>query len=298
MKHFSFDNDPIYDGVVDEKRFYVGGVTLDDGRYELHTHEYTEITLITGGEGVHQVETHTYPVAKGDIFVIHGNTSHGFTGGTDLSMKNIAYEEGVLFDLQKLRALTGYHAFFELEPAHRSENGEKTFLHLDTAQYETLMRIIKELENEKAGKTPGSETVIRLLFTHLVTLVSRYYEVPCENASSLFLPFAHTLAEVEANYTSQISLSDLAEHAGLSVSRFTELFRKHKGTSPIDYIIRLRITRASELLRTSESRVTDVAHAVGFDDSNYFSKVFKKVVGKSPRTYRAFFKQGTSIGGF
>jgi transcriptional regulator GlxA family with amidase domain len=64
------------------------------------------------------------------------------------------------------------------------------------------------------------------------------------------------------------------------------IFRQIMGRSPIDYLIRLRIHKAAQLLRREPMRVKEVSAAVGFTDSNYFTRQFRNVMGASPREYR------------
>lgn len=83
-----------------------------------------------------------------------------------------------------------------------------------------------------------------------------------------------------------LTLEEYARSAGFSVSQFSHLFKKHYGTSPMAYFIELRIQRAKELLDSTGLSVKEVAWELGFDDQLYFSRIFKKVSGISPTTYR------------
>jgi transcriptional regulator GlxA family with amidase domain len=74
--------------------------------------------------------------------------------------------------------------------------------------------------------------------------------------------------------------------SGMSRRNFLRAFESTMGCPPITYLIRLRIRRASELLQQHESSITEIAMAVGFNDSNYFSRQFRAVTGESPRNYR------------
>ncbi len=89
------------------------------------------------------------------------------------------------------------------------------------------------------------------------------------------------------NYTQQISLPDLAQVAGLSVSFFSKQFKKETGTTVLQYVAHLRCVRAAELLRTGNGSVQDISTFVGYLDSNYFVKVFRKEYGMTPSEYRA-----------
>lgn len=81
-------------------------------------------------------------------------------------------------------------------------------------------------------------------------------------------------------------LAELAALAAVSVPHYTATFRRLTGFSPINYHTRLRIQRASVLLETTEASIIEIAHDLGFDDAFYFSRLFRQIVGHSPRHYR------------
>lgn len=83
-----------------------------------------------------------------------------------------------------------------------------------------------------------------------------------------------------------VRVGELAAQVGLSTSHFAALFRKATGGGVIEYVKRLRIARASELLVTTAMPVADVARAVGYDDPFYFSRQFRAVHDCSPTAFR------------
>jgi AraC-like DNA-binding protein len=87
------------------------------------------------------------------------------------------------------------------------------------------------------------------------------------------------------HYQEPLTLEQLAQLAGLSVSHYSRLFKKYIGYSPIDFLTHLRMDRAKELLVLSDYRLKSIAGSVGYVDEFYFSRIFKKVVGLSPREY-------------
>ncbi|MCL6457102.1 MAG: AraC family transcriptional regulator [Gorillibacterium sp.] len=87
------------------------------------------------------------------------------------------------------------------------------------------------------------------------------------------------------HYRQSLSVENLARMAGLSPSHYTRLFRKTIGYSPIDYLTHLRVDRAKEMLALSDYRLKPIAESVGYADEFYFSRVFKKIEGVSPRDY-------------
>ena len=84
----------------------------------------------------------------------------------------------------------------------------------------------------------------------------------------------------------EISLEKLCGQVKLSKSYVNSIFYKCTGHSPVDFLIRIRMREACKLLRMSDAYIYEVARSVGYQDQYYFSRVFKKVVGVSPKEYR------------
>lgn len=91
------------------------------------------------------------------------------------------------------------------------------------------------------------------------------------------------------HFADPVRVADLARLAGLSPSHFAALFRRATGSGVIEYVKRLRMSRARELLVTGSAPIRDIAGAVGYDDPFYFSRQFRAVHGCSPTTYRLNF---------
>lgn len=85
---------------------------------------------------------------------------------------------------------------------------------------------------------------------------------------------------------SSITLSELAEHVGLSKPHFIHLFKRVTGYSPIDYCLHLKIQRSCLYLELTMTSVKEVCQRVGFQDPYYFSRLFHKIMGQSPTAYR------------
>ncbi|WP_386818141.1 AraC family transcriptional regulator [Luteolibacter algae] len=83
-----------------------------------------------------------------------------------------------------------------------------------------------------------------------------------------------------------LTLKDLATHANQSVPYYSKLFKAHHNQSPMTYFIQLKIRKACELLDQTEMNIQEVAHKIGYEDAYYFSRLFKKVQGTSPTSYR------------
>lgn len=83
-----------------------------------------------------------------------------------------------------------------------------------------------------------------------------------------------------------LSLKVVADTVNLSPTYFSSIFKRHSGTSFVDYLTQVRLNKAKELLCCTSMQVSEIAYEVGFKDYRYFSQIFKKVVGVSPREFK------------
>ena len=88
------------------------------------------------------------------------------------------------------------------------------------------------------------------------------------------------------HFSDKVTVQQLAAEACLSEAYFAKQFQKKTGYAPIDYFIRLKMQKACELLSTTDLRIREIATTLGYIDPYYFSRLFKKVMGLSPRAYR------------
>lgn len=92
---------------------------------------------------------------------------------------------------------------------------------------------------------------------------------------------------MSSNYNKKIKVEELAEMCNLSLHRFTHKFKDLIGMTPIEYLTKIRIDEAKYLLSNSFLNISEISSIVGYDNPLYFSRVFKKVTGLSPRNYVA-----------
>ncbi len=88
------------------------------------------------------------------------------------------------------------------------------------------------------------------------------------------------------NYSEPISRRDIAKHIGITEDHLTFCFRQELGITPILYLQRYRINQAKRLLKESNLSITKIAFNVGFSDSGYFSRIFRRETGMSPEKFR------------
>ena len=88
------------------------------------------------------------------------------------------------------------------------------------------------------------------------------------------------------NYRAEINVEDYALSRGMSASNFYRVFKQISGSTPLQFILKLRLSNAQNLLENSNLTIAEIASAVGYESPLYFSRLFHKHIGVSPSEYR------------
>ena len=148
---------------------------------------------------------------------------------------------------------------------------------------------------EYANHAPGRTTILYSYFLILVTLLSRFYELPEQESKTHAIHIAKSVSFIENNFTENISIDTLAEMSHLSARHFTRLFTASYHITPGNYILSLRMQYACQFLKNTSKTISEIALLTGYGDSNYFSRQFHKFYGTSPREYRSSYLSETNI---
>lgn len=257
----------------------------ESGSFMWHWHPEIEITYVQKGTMCYKVNHMVYHLKEGDIVF---NNSGALHSGTMENQKDCAYIP-VTFDSRLI------YGFFQstvnskyvdpviqdsMLPAiciDQSEPWHKPFR-------EYLLRII-DLDEKKPDFyeldiTICLQSMWRLLLEHIT------YEPQASRENSLeYDRIKKILSYIEENYQNKITLNDIARHIHLCESECTRLFKRHMNTTLFAFLQEYRIERSLEFLQDDQP-VSAVADKAGFSDPNYYSKVFAKIKGCSPREYR------------
>lgn len=257
----------------------------ESGSFMWHWHPEIEITYVQKGTMCYKVNHMVYHLKEGDIVF---NNSGALHSGTMENQKDCAYIP-VTFDPRLI------YGFFQstinskyvdpviqdsMLPAiciDQSESWHKPFR-------EYLLRII-DLDEKKPDFyeldiTICLQSMWRLLLEHIT------YEPQASRENSLeYDRIKKILSYIEENYQNKITLNDIAGHIHLCESECTRLFKRHMNTTLFAFLQEYRIERSLEFLQDDQP-VSAVADKAGFSDPNYYSKVFAKIKGCSPREYR------------
>jgi AraC-like DNA-binding protein len=254
---------------------------------EMHDHDFTELVIVLGGSGFHVTQAEKHAISAGDVFVIHTGEKHAYTDSSGMALINILCDLAALsLPSKDMRQMSGFQALFALEPALRKRHNTKNHLKLEATVLAEVQRLALEIAFELKNKPAGFRAMATALFSQLILLVSRHYEKSSVPGATGLLQLSRAFGFIETHLGDKILLNDLAALANMSQSTFQRAFRRATGTAPIDYLLRFRISKASELLRDTNASIASAGFECGFEDNNYFSRMFRKVTGESPRQYR------------
>ncbi|WP_165972436.1 response regulator transcription factor [Paenibacillus piri] len=194
---------------------------------------------------------------------------------------------------EALRLLTGYTRQLLHRGLHLSQCTERLEDALVLAEAELVAQSggkLQELPKPLLTPTAASADELLLRVGSIIAVYSG--QIRGMRNWGQFQGIQKAVQFIESRYTNEhLSLSQAANEAGMSDSYFSRCFKEELGLSFIDYLIKLRMEKAKELLKEADSKTYEVAFAVGYSDYPHFSKSFKKYCGLSPNDYKKRFAQ-------
>ena len=163
-------------------------------------------------------------------------------------------------------------------------------LHTGLSQeYENLFR---RMRDELVNFSWGYEEMLTYLFRELLLTMHRRMTESAPRVSGFIqdeIDRARTY--FEEHYNKEISIEQYAVSRNMSTSWFNRSFRSAMGTSPMKYILNIRIRNAQTLLETTDYSISVIASLVGYDNPMYFSRLFRKAKGMTPSRYRKIYRE-------
>jgi AraC-like DNA-binding protein/mannose-6-phosphate isomerase-like protein (cupin superfamily) len=244
-----------------------------------HWHEQIELLYFIKGKAIVSINSKDWNVEPGDLIVINSNEIHSIVNtGVELIYYVIIVDLSLLGEDDGKRSLVK-----NTVPATRNHLLFRNKISENCITLSCLEEIISENENKASGFVLAIKSHIYKLLSHLVR--EHTYEAFKEadtvkniQAATLY----PVLKYIENNFTQRITLTDMAHMANLNESYFCRIFKRITGKTLVDYVNTLRVNKADLLLHNSNLSVKEIALCTGFDDINYFSRIYKKYKGLSP----------------
>ncbi len=247
----------------------------------LHRHEgITELMLYVGGGANLTIDEQTYPVKAGDIVALNAGVPHD--EDAIRSTQTATYGVG-LTDLQ----LYGLPPNAILAP----DICPVSPLGADFARMRGLFETIYALLQENP---PRHAETCQLLAASLALLFVRQFShhapvKPMDSSDKMLTTRIRNY--IEQHYSEDLSLPAIGKALHISSYYLAHVFKDSTGYSPMQYVIRLRIGRAQELLSSTTYPITQIAGMVGYDNPSHFNTMFTKNIGMSPGKYRKTIQQ-------
>ncbi|PZR21344.1 MAG: AraC family transcriptional regulator [Flavobacterium psychrophilum] len=164
-------------------------------------------------------------------------------------------------------------------------NHENYFFYNNTELATTINKLIRECMSFSVTKDALADLALQEL---LIRIVQTQTAQRVDNPSAMDTDSAiYAITDyIRKNITSNISLKELSEKACMSTTSFYRYFKRELGMSPIEFILNEKIKQAKKLLKNPGIQINEVCYMAGFDDCNYFIRLFKKYEGITPKQYQ------------
>lgn len=282
LQREAFFSDPRLEVVIWRER--------DQNPIKMHGHEFFEIVIVLGGTARHLTPQGSRSILAGDVLVVNRKQSHGYRDTQGLDIANILVADEVMRETEAaLGSMPGYHALFTMETVRRSSGAGDACIRLSGDELAWVEQLVDSMEAEGKRPEEGGGAMIRVWLLLLLGFLARRYQPQDKKRLSLDARIGAVLARIDKHPEHPVSLGELAREAAMSERSFLRSFKEATGLSPVDYVLRARVRKAERLLVAAHPRqsITEIAFACGFNDSNYFSRVFRRFALCSPRDFRA-----------
>lgn len=242
-----------------------------------HTHNYHELHYLIKGTAEYFIDNDFFNLQSGDFIFIKKGLIHKTlcTPGSDrlvmcFTDEFISQQYGtILKDMVNQKRL-----LLSLSPRLEAE------------------ALLKKMENEYNAQQNLYLEMCKNLLQELTIHFYRHNHIKKQETLSENQKIIQNAAKyIAENYSRTLSLTDLADTFSMSPCHFSRTFKLHTSFGVNEYINIIRISNAEQLLATGKYTITEVANKCGYNNSNYFSLVFKKIKGLTPRKYLSLAKK-------
>lgn len=258
----------------------------DSGSFLWHWHPEIELTFVQEGEMMYQINGNSFHLHKGEALFGNSSTLHE---GHMFDQKDCIYTS-ITFDSKLLYGYEGSILYRKyVAPIEQDFFFSAIFFDSSKEWHKDIILLIKqmiELDKNQCNTYELDLLILlqqfwKLLFLHHQpdTAINKYDKRNYERIKII-------LSFIESNYRNKLTLDEIADQVHLCKEECSRIFKRYMKLSLFDFILEYRIEKSLHYLINTDISIGDIAINVGFNDSNYYSKVFCKVKGCSPTRYR------------
>ena len=258
---------------------------------KLHSHPFLEFVYVVSGSVEHTLDGKTMIIKGGDYFLIDLNSRHSYkaiAGTKDFRIINCMFTPEFIDPI-----LVNVKGFQDILNNYLVQFGYRKFANIPTQSIYhdndgRLYELVNQMLREYDKKDSGYREVIRyLLLSSMIFLLrneSIENELPSDNVPRYIKQC------VAQSYMLPLSLSEICRGMNHSLSNISKIFKKNTGMNFRDYLQKVRIEKACQLLRTTDKTVVEISELVGYSDPAFFYRTFKKILNVTPYEYRSLSK--------
>ena len=253
--------------------YHISKDRLDEPWYSMHFHDSVEITLLSKGTCSQILNGTEYVMPTYSYFIMCRQDCHRFY---DYSPDNTLYNLMIMPSLLPESVLKKLEDMSTDKICTLPESVGKTV--------SAIMDALNRLQNSNQGYT---QKIVSSLLQNLIDIFLYHYKThPASKSVLTENIIQNALIFINSNYTSGITLSDIAKHANCNPTYLSEYFHKKMGVTIKQYITILRIKRAKKLLTTSNESIMTICYDSGFSSLASFNRNFLELENLSPSAYR------------
>ena len=235
----------------------------------IHAHRNHELYYLVEGKTKYVVGDEIFNVGEGDVVFVPKGILH--MTDSEECMRNERF------------LLSFDDALFDEETSCLFDNLlSRRLLHIPANRREELENILLSIEKHYGSNDPLKKAAVKLYVLELIAYVSLYSTEAVVKISESDRIVYGISEYINLHYREELSLESLSRIFSVSESHLSRKFKSVAGVGITEYITCVRIMNAERILRSEECSITDVASKCGFNDSNYFSAVFKRIKGITP----------------
>ncbi len=250
-----------------------------------HAHEFIEMVVILKGTGLHVTPVETRRLSRGDVFIIPIGKEHRYQEVDGLELINVLYyPQKLTFPRMDLCSLPGYDVIFS---QGESPDESYAYAHLEDKELKQIEKYLHILKDEFAARKLGYRTRTLGIFMYLIGLLAPMFANSQVSRQDYHQPAIEKVINyLEDHFDQNVTIAELTRVASMSRSSLMREFVRLMGTSPMQYLINIRLDAASHLLREYKSSIMEIAFRVGFPSTCYFTRRFTQRFHVSPSQFR------------
>ena len=268
----------------------------------LHQHQFYEMVLILRGSCQHYYKNMSIPLIPGDLFLIPPDQPHSYRFSENISLCNCQFFLDVLestpyqfvsdieytalqqenFFRKRLKDMRAFRKTGEkIADWHSGDINSQGIIHLNSSEREFIetqfRNMLAEQNEQKFGFERIKQTLLEQVLIHIKRVQTNQFAHKDKDASWKEEMIDSVLNMIETNVAYKFDFHTIAQTQNITITYFRSIFKNITGLSPVEYLNRVRMLKALELLQATSLSIAEISERVGIYDTNYFFQTIQAV---------------------